>query len=131
MLLVVFIFAASAPRDALLRLEQRWLAQENNPDALKTILADDFVHVLPMGFVTKDEQISYQRSHPAANNGAKHLEDLRVRVFGVTGIVNGIVVATDTDGKVHKTIFTDVFVYRNGQWQAVNAQELPLRESSR
>jgi len=119
-------FVRTNAQDALLQLEHRWLDEENNPDVLQTILADDFVHVLPVGFVSKGEQLAYQRAHPAPHSGTKRLDDLRVRVFGSTGIVNGIVVATEAGGKVHKTIFTDVFVDRNGKWQAVNAQELPL-----
>ncbi len=39
-------------------------------------------------------------------------EDLRVRIFGGAGVVNGVVVATGTDGKTRRTIFTDVFAYR-------------------
>lgn len=44
-------------QQALLQLERRWLEKEDNPDALETILADDFVHVLSFGFVTKAEQL--------------------------------------------------------------------------
>jgi hypothetical protein len=36
----------------------------------------------------------------------------------------GIVVTTD-GGVTQKSLFTDVFAYREGKWQAVNAQELP------
>jgi Domain of unknown function (DUF4440) len=113
------------------KLEQHWLESEADPDALQSILADDFVHVLPFGFVSKDQQIGYIRSHPAPERGtSKHFQDLRIRLYGNTGIANGIVVATNAGGKVQKTIFTDVFVYRNGKWQAVNAQELPLDEAA-
>ena len=28
-----------------------------------------------------------------------------------------------------KTLFTDVFAYHDGKWQAVNAQELPAAEA--
>lgn len=115
---------------ALEKLEQHWLESEADPDALQSILADDFVHVLPFGFVSKDQQIGYVRSHPAPERAtSKHFQDLRIRVYGNTGIANGIVVATNADGKVQKTIFTDVFVYRSGKWQAVNAQELPFDEA--
>lgn len=93
----------------LLRLEQKWLDAEADPDALESILADDFIHVLPVGFVTKNDQLNYMRSHPAPKRDAKHLEDLRVRIFGNVGVVNGIVVATDADRKIRKTIFTDIF----------------------
>jgi len=48
----------------------------------------------------------------------------RVRVYGSTAIANGIVEASDSpEVKLRKTIFTDVFVYRDNRWQAVNAQE--------
>lgn len=113
-------------QSALQDLEKKWLAVEDDPDALEAILADDFVHVLPVGFVTKREQLAFMRRHPAPNHDSKHFEDLRVRVFGTAGVVNGIVVATSADGAVRKTIFTDLFAYRNGKWQAVNAQELPM-----
>ncbi len=42
--------------------------------------------------------------------------------------MNGIVVAMGADSKTRRTIFTDVFAYPCGRWQAVNAQELPLSE---
>jgi hypothetical protein len=44
------------------------------------------------------------------------------------GIVNGSVIATNDSGKVlDRTMFTDVFVFRDGRWQAVNAQENKVR----
>ena len=114
----------------LLDLENRWLNAEDDPDLLESILADDFIHVLPFGFVTKSEQLQYVRTNRASKRGTtKHFDDLRVRIFGDTGIVNGIVVATGADGNVRKTIFTDVFAYRQGRWRAVNAQESPFTQS--
>ncbi len=123
--------AGEQKQQALVEIEHRWLQAEDNPSALESILADDFVHVLPFGFIKKAEQLKYMRSHPAPETGSsKHFEDLRVRVFGSAGVVNGIVVATDPAGKARKTMFTDVFAYRDGKWQAVNAQELPFNESA-
>ncbi|HYL65386.1 MAG TPA: hypothetical protein VE077_22435 [Candidatus Methylomirabilis sp.] len=60
--------------------------------------------------------------------GAKHFEDMHVRVYGDVGIVNGIVVS-EAGRNVQKTVFTDVFVRRSGEWQAVNAQKVPFRQS--
>jgi hypothetical protein len=116
---------AADRRQTLLDLERRWLAAEDDPDALETILADDFVHVLPFGLVSKKEQIAYLRAHPAPHR-EERFEDLRARLYGDVGIVNGIVAATDAEGNVTKTVFTDVFVRRGGRWQAVNAQELTM-----
>jgi hypothetical protein len=107
------------------------LRRKMTPSSLESILADDFIHVLPMGFVTRKEQLDYMRSHPVSKREARHFEDLRVRIFGTAGVVNGIVVAAGAEGKARRTIFTDVFAYRQGKWQAVNAQELPQSASQR
>ena len=93
------------------------------------ILADDFVHALPSGFITKKDQLDFLRSRKMpADNLARYFEDPRVRIYGTAGIVNGMVVATNKSGKVvKKTVFTDVIAYRDGNWQAVNAQENDLQ----
>jgi hypothetical protein len=72
--------------------------------------------------------LEYVRSaKPRPNPGHKHFEDLRVRTYWDCGIVDGIVAFTAPDGHTEKTIFSDVFVRRNGRWEAVNAQELAFR----
>ena len=123
--------ATEKAKQQLVALENHWLQEERNPRALESILAPDFLHVLPYGIITKDEQIKYMRKHRTrAQETNKHFENLRVRVYGKVGIVNGIVVAS-TGGVVRKTLFTDVFVRRNGMWRAVNAQELPAARTGR
>lgn len=107
-------------------IEKRWLAAEDDPGALEAILADDFVHVLPAGMVSKREQIEYLRAHPGKSGERKRFEDLRIRIYGSAAIANGMVVATAANGAVRKTLFTDVFALRDGKWRAVNAQETPL-----
>jgi uncharacterized protein (TIGR02246 family) len=114
---------------ALLSLERRWLAADDNPDTLAAILADDFVHVLPSGFVTKRQQIDFLRSHPAPPPESRHFENLRARIYGAAGVVTGIVVATAQDGRVRRTAFTDVFARHDGGWRAVSAQELSLGDA--
>ena len=114
---------------ALRALEDKWLASEHDPQALQSILADDFIHVLPSGFITKQQQIEFFKTHRTPET-PRHFEDLRIRIYGDTGIANGSVVAASADGGAPlKTLFTDVFVYRAGRWQAVNAQELPMPPS--
>jgi ketosteroid isomerase-like protein len=110
-------------------LEQRWLENEDRPDVLESILADDFVHVLPSGFISKADHIGYLRQHPNYLSGKKHFEELRVRVYGDVAIATGIVNSVREQGsKPKRTAFTDVFVRRDGKWLAVNAQELLLVE---
>ncbi len=110
-------------KDEITRVEARWLASLDNPDALESILADDFVHVLPTGIITKREQLDYQRKHPPKYHPKRSFDAMSVRVYGDVAIANGAVLAVDEREGKRKTYFTDVFVKRNGQWQAVNAQE--------
>ena len=118
--------SAEQAKQELLSLENRWLQVENDPVALEDILAPDFLHVVPVGIVTKEEHIRFLREHPAPGQHThKRFEDLHVRIYGDTGIVNGTVIET-TDRGERKTLFTDVFAYRDGKWQAVTAQELPV-----
>jgi hypothetical protein len=117
---------SAADRESLRKAEEHWLQHEDDPDALETILGDDFVHVFSSGFVSKAEHIAYIRNlEKPATPPKKYFDDLRVRVYDDTGIANGVVVHEASDGSVRKTIFTDVFVRRSGRWEAVNAQELP------
>ena len=113
-------------KQQLLALENRWLQVEDDPVALESILAPDFLHVVPGEIITKEQQLQFLRQHPAAGQRPeKHFEDLHVRVYGEAGIVNGAVIQTTQNGK-RKTLFTDVFARRDGKWQAVSAQELPV-----
>ena len=117
--------AAEKAKEELLELENHWLQVEDDPEALEPILADDFLHVVAAGIITKKEQLDFMRKHPARQKGARHFEDMHVRSYGNVGIVNGMVVAV-TDEGTEKTLFTDVFAYRDGKWQAVSAQELAV-----
>jgi hypothetical protein len=121
---------ARAARDAdgnkktLLALEDEWL-HARDAKTLDRILADDFVHpVAPGLFLSKAEHIDWFTKHLPPASRKTRLDHLQVRVYGETAIVNGLVIATDESGKeLHRSIFTDVFVYPDGRWQAVNAQE--------
>lgn len=120
--------SADKSKQELVELENHWLQVENDPNALESILAPDFLHVVPAGIITKDQQLSFMRRHPAPDETPKkQFEDMHVRVYGAVGIVNGMVVETGAGGS-RKTLFTDVFAYRDGKWQAVRAQELPAAE---
>lgn len=118
--------AAGAPGDAkqLLDLEQRWLAAGEQRDipALKEILADDFVDVSYQGKLRS--KADHLAATLAPSKSRQTLEELKVRLYGDTGIVNGLDHVVTADGSATYEIrFTDVFVKRGGRWQAVSAQE--------
>src|SRR6202021_4197670 len=109
-------------------VEQRWLENEDRPDVVQSILADDFVHVLPVGFINKEDQLAFLRKHPNAFPGSKHFEELRVRIYGDVAIATGIVSTIhDPGNKADRTAFTDVFVRRAKKGLAVKPQNRPLQ----
>jgi hypothetical protein len=117
--------SAARDRETILKLEQDWLDDESGRATLERILADDFAHPVPQGvFVTKSQHIDWAVEHPWPPGRKRRFEKIDVRLYGDTAIATGIVENTDADGgDRQRNIFTDVFVYRNGEWQAVNAQE--------
>ena len=121
---------AEQDRQALIALENEWLSSEHNTAKLEKILASDFVHPVVTGdFLTKEQHIHYSSEYLSPASLKKHFSDLQVRLYGDVGIVNGVVVTTDDKGQeVNKTVFTDVFVCRDGRWQAINAQENEVKK---
>jgi len=115
-------------RKALIALEHEWLVA-TDAATLERILASDFVHPVPSGdFLNKTQHIDWMTKHPPPANLRFAFDRLDVRVYGDTGIANGSVVRKDSDGKeMARNVFTDVFVYRDGRWQAVNGQETDVR----
>jgi hypothetical protein len=124
------LVAASEPRtavsdrQALVALEDEWLVAHDAP-TLDRILAADFVHPVPAGvFLTKAEHIDWVTKHLPPPDRKVRFDRMDVRLYGDVGIVNGTVVASDGAGKeLERSVFTDVFAYREGRWQAVNAEE--------
>ena len=116
---------ADRDRQALIALENTWLSGEHDAAALERVLAADFLHPVVTGdFLTKSQHINYSTKYLPPANLKLRFDNLSVRLYGDVGIVNGIVINSDEHGKdVDRTIFTDVFAYRDGRWQAINAQE--------
>lgn len=120
---------ADKDREAVIQLENDWLtAEEGDRSAYERILADDFVHPVPQGiFLGKRQQIEWAVKHPRPASRKARFSRMDVRLFGDAAIVNGVVENSDLSGAdLRRTIFADVFAWRNGRWQAVNAQENPI-----
>jgi len=109
-------------------IEDRWLKAIESSDvtALDPILADDFVRPVAAAgrFINKAQLIDYYKARKPSPGTSSHIEDLDVTRYGDTAIARGRVITSDADGHtVSDRLFTDVFVHRNGRWQAVSAQE--------
>ena len=117
---------ADGDRRAIIQLEAQWLrAEAGDSAALDSILADDFVHPVPQGvFLTKRQQIAWTVGHPRPANRTARFARLDVRLYRDVAIATGIVENVDASGAdLRRSMFTDVFAWRAGRWQAVNAQE--------
>lgn len=109
---------------ALTQMERDWIEAGHKKDkaTLERMMADDWVGIT-------DEAKAFTRTESVANSLAADsqlesytLDPLKVRVFGDTAIVTGgdteksRFKGKDTSGHY---VWTDVFVKRNGRWQAV------------
>ena len=112
----------------LVALENEWLTAQDYA-TLDRILAPDFVHPVPTGdFLTKAQHLAWFTKHPPPANLKFRFGRLEVRLYGDFGIANGTVITSDENSKeLSRNVFTDVFAYRNGRWQAINAQETDVR----
>lgn len=112
---------------ALLQLEHEWSQADVQKDAaaLNRILADDWIGIDFEGTALTKAQALRGIGSGSGSLESTVLSGVKVRIYGNTGIVTG----TDTEkGEYHgkdssgKYLWTDVFVRRNGRWQAVSSQ---------
>jgi len=118
-------------RRSVAALEQEWLAHLRDSATLERILAPDFVHAVEPGrFLSKRQHIAWNVRHPLPPNHQAHFERLQVQLYGDAAVASGIVASSDGAGHGARSLFTDVFAFRNGRWQAVHAQETSLPPDS-
>jgi len=128
-----FAWAASCPAgqskdaSALVQIEQTWASALEKKDAatLGCLLAEEFQDVDPQGNISdRGTTLAKAADHRPIHN---ELTELTPRVYGDFGYIRGLATATDAQGKViAKVRFTDVYIYRDGRWQAVAGQESML-----
>lgn len=111
-------------------MESQWLQANmtHDPSILGKILADDYQIMRPTGrFSTKSEEIAQIKSSKCKVE-SDHLDEAKVRVFGDVAVFYGweTFVVKCTDKVNTGTYFwSDVWLKRNGQWQAVAGIEPP------
>ncbi len=99
---------------------------ERDRAALDPVLADDFMNSTWKGELLDKRQMLEGLAKPVRY--CHRLDDLKVNLYQKTAIVRGINIVTDQSGRILTRIrFTDVFIYRDGRWQAVAAQETEIK----
>jgi len=110
----------------LMQMERDWTEAQLQKDtaALDKIIADDWVGQGPAGSQTKAQGLADLKSENQ-KFASITLGDMKVRVFGDTAVVTG----SDDEKSSYKSkdtsghyLWSDVFVKREGRWQAVASQ---------
>jgi len=119
LMLPLSALAADCPKNqpkteaALVELEQNWAAalSRKDADAVGCMLAEEFEDADVDGSL-HTRSWTLERI-PNKKPGVNHLSELRGHVDGNMGYTRGLA----------RVRFTDVFVYRDGRWQALAGHE--------
>ena len=125
-------FAQAPKADAsvektIIQIERDWTQAGLKKDvaAMDKIIADDWVATDFLGKTVNKAQALADLKSGDSTTQSITLGDMKVRVFGNTAVVTG----SDTEKSTYKSkdssgkyFWTDVFVNRNGKWQAVASQ---------
>jgi ketosteroid isomerase-like protein len=113
----------------LMEIEHTWAKalEQKDAEAVGCILADEFQDAGVYGELhNREETLAHIRKR---SPGSNVLSEMQPHVFGDAGYVRGLNTVTDAQGHaVAKVRFTDIFVYREGRWEAVAGQETLVSE---
>jgi len=95
---------------------------------VERFLADDFRGVDTKGkLYDKAEQIADTREGPK-HFKSNRLNEAKIRFYGTTAIVQGNESWERHNGQRGRFVWTDTWLYRNGKWQIVAAEDLAVAE---
>ncbi len=119
-------------RRAILEIERETMAaiERKDGEALREVLAEDFVYRTPTGEEARKEAFLKNIASIPFEILSVLGENLKVGVYGETAVLTGVQVATvrSEEGKeeVGRGAYTDVFVRRDGRWLMALAHDVEL-----
>jgi ketosteroid isomerase-like protein len=123
----------SQEEQALMKIQHEWAEARVKGDSSYTrrIEADDCTIVWPDGRIVNKRQDLQTMIGDIVFTDFK-IDDLRIRLYGDTGIVVGEGIIKAQQGKQDlldgKFVWTDTFVKQGGQWKVVASQITPVLE---
>jgi hypothetical protein len=112
---------------ALVENEQTWAKalEQRDTATLSCLLAEEFEDAGPDGML-QDRNTVLEKA--GKRQGVHNeLTEMHAHVQGDFGYIRGLATALDPQGHVLARVrFTDIYVYRDGRWQAVAAHESKL-----
>lgn len=116
-------------KQELEKLERAWV-ETADPNVLRSIVAEDFIYTDADANVLNRQQ--YLDTVAKLNMTKSSLKDFNLRVYGNFAIVLNTWSGTytfDNGPEVTETLrYTDVFIKRNGAWQAISSQATRVPE---
>ena len=121
---------AGSDQQALIQIEHDWgnALVKGDVAAFSRCLADEWVITYSDGTLITKPMALTDLKDGALKIESLRLDDVKVRVYGDAAVVIGLITEKskfndrDTSGQRR---FTDVFVRRDGRWQAVASHESP------
>jgi ketosteroid isomerase-like protein len=118
--------------EALKQIERDWTDAQKNRDAdkLNQIIADDWIGVGYDGNKTNKQDFINDVKSGASKLESFTFADMDVKILGNIAIVQGGDTeksSTHGDDTSGKWVWTDVFVKRDGRWQAVRSQSAKVK----
>jgi ketosteroid isomerase-like protein len=121
--------AQPAARDEVIRTEKERFAAMVRKDipALEKLLSDDLYYIHSNGSVdTKESFINSIKTGERYYDNIE-IEDILVRIYGNTGIINGVCTYYRTDASNLKLRYTNVYVKdKRAGWQMVSWQSFKM-----
>jgi hypothetical protein len=122
----------------LMQMERDWCQTgmnkanlDKDTKTLDRIMADDWIGLDYQGTSRTKAQALASLKSGSSTTQSLDLGPMKVRVFGTTAIVTG----SDTEKSIYngkdssgKYVWTDVFVNRNGRWQAVASESTKVQQ---
>ena len=124
---------SSQDEQALMKIQHEWAEARVKGDSSYTrrIEADDCTIVWPDGRIVNKRADLETMTGDIVFSEFK-IQNLRVRLYGDTGIVIGEGIIKANEGKQvllgGKFVWTDTFVKESGQWKVVASQITPVME---
>lgn len=69
-----------------------------------------------------------ERMRKSSVNGSVSYDDVSIRLFGTVAVVHGVFEASDSNDKLTRVRYTDVYHWSGSHWRLVNAQNTALRD---
>lgn len=115
-------------KEEILALEATWHVAplEGDLETVSRVTADDWIGVAPTGAVMSKADLLEMLSRPAPFESAVY-DQVRLYVYGQTAVVISLFRGEGKD-VVFEQRFMRVYANRDGQWQCVATQIVPIPE---